>query len=258
MVNMAPRRGTPGATYAPAPPQAYPTGPGYADPYSGGQSGGMVQTYGTGGKALADAKGYASGLVNAAFPGPATVDTSGLQQAQTTAFQTGNNLANERQDYRPSVNPQQQAQALYNLQAAAQGNVPSAAQLQAQQQAQQAAANQFGIAAALQGGMSGGNALRNAQEGAANLQANVINQGAVNRANEMAQARQQYASAIDQARGQDIDWQKALLGGQLQSNQAGATAAGANANANAQAAAATNAYNASPYGLVGNIAKKIF
>jgi hypothetical protein len=245
-------------TYPTAAPQPYPTAPGVLDPYDGGQSGRMVQTYGTGGSTAAKIKNGASDLFNSAFPGPAQADTSGLNTAQAIAQQTGSNLGNERATYTPSISPQQQQQALGMLQQAAQGNAPSAAQLQAQQQATQGAANQFGIASALQGGMSGGNALRNAQEGAANLQANVANQNAVLRAQEMAQARGQYSGAIDQARGQDIDWQKALLGGQLQSNQTNATAAGALANANSQQAAATNAYNASPYGMVGNIGKKIF
>lgn len=249
-----PTRGTPGTVYQPAPPQQYPTGPGFTDPYNGGQSGRMVQTYGTGGQFVQDVKNK----VNQALPGPVAPDTSGLQTAQAIAQQTGSNLGNERADYQPTISPQQQQQALVNLQQAAQGQVPSAAQLQAQQQATQGAANQFGIASALQGGMSGGNALRNAQEGAANLQANVANQNAVLRAQEMAQARDQYASAVGQARGQDQDWQKALLGGQLQSNQTNATAAGSLATANATGAASQNAYNASPYGMVSNITRSIF
>jgi len=263
----------------------------------------MVQTYGTGGQTVADIKNTLQTGINQALPGPTPTDYSPLQQATDTAAinraqmvaQQQAALANPHAAPTTGGAPQlvsrdldsirnNQNSAIQQLQQAANGNVPSAAQLQSQQQTDRAAAQQFGMASALQGGMSPGNALRQASEGAASLQADQVNNGAVNRANEMANARQQLVSGIAGQRGQeqDLAGQNAGLiqqsnlanlnanlttqGQNLQNNQAllgdvnqatgtQVSGAGALADANAKTAAATNAYNGSTAGMVSNITK---
>jgi hypothetical protein len=301
----AQRRGAPVDPNAPAPYTPL-TGAQIAANLNGGTPQ-MVQTYGTGGATMAKVGDYLHNL--ASDPGPSMPDNSPLMSVGAQARGTSNRLAAERGDFSrnpgaaPAATPtapsglvqlnagqidpvrQQQQQAIAQLQAAAAGQTPSAAELQSQQQGNRAAAQQFGMASALQGGLSPGAALRQASEGAAGVQADVANQGAVLRANEMAGARGQLVQGLAGVRGQEQDlagtnaglaqqtnlanaglqqqtnlanlnsqltttgqnqdWQKALLAGELQSNQTGASAAGALADANAKNAAAANQYNSS-------------
>jgi len=252
------------------------------------------QQPGTAAQANPGAKTGGTGLVGSLSndPGPAMADNTPLVNTINSQGYLANTLGQERRQagmnpmaapstaytplYTGNIDPvrQQQQQALSQLQAAANGQAPSAAELQAQQQASRAASQQFGQAAALQGGLSPGAALAMASNGAAQTQADVANQNAVLRANEMANARQQLVQGLSGVRGQEQDlagqnaglqqqsalanlnsqltttgqnqdWQKALLSGQLQSSQNQGTTAGALASANANAAASANAYNSS-------------
>lgn len=213
----------------------------------------------------------AGGLVGGSM-GPGGVSAGGF--GGTIAPQSGGTLIDQNQI--GGLRDQQQA-AINGLAAAAAGNVPSPAELQAQRQAQIAGAQQFGQAAALQGGMSSGGALRNALQGSAQLQGDIANQGAILRAQEQANARNALVGALSGARGQEqdlatgqaglnqqnnlanltaqlnnsgqnLDWMKALLSGQLQSQNTAVTGQGQVAAANASAAAAKNARDASILG----------
>jgi len=165
----------------------------------------------------------------------------------------------------------QQQAAINQLFSASQGQTPSVAELQAARQSQLAGGQQFGMAAALQGGMSAGGALRGAQQGAAGLQGDAIANGEILRAQEMANARNALVGATSGLRGQEqdlagananliananqanlqanlqnnaqaLDWRKALLSGQLESQGQGIQGAVGATNASAADAAASNTY----------------
>jgi hypothetical protein len=254
-----------------------------------GQGGGINGTNGSGSGGLLDrTRNYLGNLLS--DNGPAPVDTSALGLAQAAAQGTQNQAQIERAkfQYNPTQAPTagdirlnmsaidplraQQQQAISMLQSAANGSTPSAAELQQQQAGNRAAAQQFGMASALQGGLSPGAALRQASEGAANLQADTANNNAQLRAQEMAGARGQLVQGLAGVRGQEQDlsgqnaglaqqtnlanlnsqitttgqnqdWQKALLGQQENALNAQTQGATGLANANAQAAAAANQYN---------------
>lgn len=292
MVNV-PMRGTPGATYQPVDPNAPQASGPLPMPADGTVTGG--------GSAVGN---YLHGVVNS-IPGPAATDNSSLGQAQSSALasQAQFDAARRKLAMNPAAAPTaagapqlvsnsldpnraQQQTSVNMLQQAAQGNVPSAAMLQQQQAGDRAASQQFGMAAALQGGMSPGNALRQASEGASQLQATTANNNAVLRAQEMATARQGFNSAAQGQRGQEQDlagqnagliqqgnlanlnsqltttgqnqaMQQSLLGAQTQALGYQTQGAGSLADANAKTAAATNAYNSSYVGAGGNVLKKL-
>lgn len=114
-----------------------------------------------------------------------------------------------------------QLQSLADLQAAARGEVPSAAELQSQRDIQRAIAGQFAQAASARGG-AGAQALaqRAAQSQAAQLTADQAGRAAILRAQETDQARRTLADALGQARAQDF--QVADLGLQSATTQLGA------------------------------------
>ena len=114
-----------------------------------------------------------------------------------------------------------QLQSLADLQAAARGEVPSAAELQSRRDIQRAIAGQFAQAASARGG-AGAQALaqRAAQSQAAQLTADQAGRAAILRAQETDQARRTLADALGQARAQDF--QAADLGLQSATTQLGA------------------------------------
>lgn len=89
----------------------------------------------------------------------------------------------------------QQRQSIGQLQDAAYGNAPSAAQMMMGQGLQSAQAQQIGAASASRGG-SRGLALRNALSAGADLAGQTVGQAGVLRAQEMQQARQDLSSAL--------------------------------------------------------------
>jgi hypothetical protein len=97
----------------------------------------------------------------------------------------------------------QQDQSVADLQAAARGEVPSAAEMQLKQQASTDAARQYAMAAALGGGVSAGGALRQASMGAAQVNGAANTAAAITRATEQANARTALSNAIQQKRQQD-------------------------------------------------------
>lgn len=97
------------------------------------------------------------------------------------------------------------------LQDAAYGNAPSAAQMQIMAGADQAVQQQMGMANALRGGFNPA-AVRNAQIQGAGIQAQANQQGAILRAQEMAQARGQYFDAANAIRVGDQNSQQLQLG----------------------------------------------
>lgn len=98
---------------------------------------------------------------------------------------------------------QRQTTALDQLQAAANGTVPSAAEILGKDQANRAAAQAYGNAAALQGGSSSGGALRQALDAQTQIQGDANTQLMAARAKEMSDARQQLVQGISGARGQE-------------------------------------------------------
>lgn len=186
--------------------------------------------------------------------GPNKGDTTAIDQSVQDARAQAQALGAERAGYQDRAAPvidqtnanqirQQQLAALGGLQAAANGTTPSAAALQAEQARQANVANQFGMAAAFRG-RSPGAAQAQASRGAAMINAQASASGAAQRAAEQAQARNALVAALggvrqqdtgvatDQAQlqlaqqGQDQDWRKALLGGQVASTGQEGTAAG--------------------------------
>jgi hypothetical protein len=208
------------------------------------------------------------------------------------------NLNQERYNYRPGEAPAQdvvsldtqqadqtrgrQQTALDALTAAANGTVPSAAEIQLREAAARNNAANFGAARAL-GGRSAGGAARAATvaNAEANNETNVA--AAAGRAAEQANARQALISALGGVRGQDIDtaqsnanlrqqaygnnltsqttanaqadeWRKALLAAQLQALGIGTNAAGQTVNA---AAKNTEAINKSKGGILDMIGSAV-
>lgn len=101
---------------------------------------------------------------------------------------------------------QGQLRSLADLEAAARGEVTSAAELQSRRDIQRAIAGQHALAASARGG-AGAQALarRQALSTAAQLTADQAGQAAILRARETDQARRTLASALGQARAQDVD-----------------------------------------------------
>lgn len=124
-------------------------------------------------------------------PPPNTVDNTQSQQTRT-----------------------QQQDALDALKAAANGTVPSAAELQMRQQASRNAAQQYALAATLQGRSPGG-ALRQASIGDAMVQGQTNADAGTLRATEQANARNAYTTALGGVRGQDQQTELANLNAKL-------------------------------------------
>lgn len=158
-----------------------------------------------------------------------------------------------------TVDQNRQQGALDMMQNAANGSVPSAAQIQTQQNLGTQMANQFALASGLQGRHPGA-AFDAAARGAATAQGTAAGQGAVLRAQEQATARDQYGNAIGQARGQDVQTdvanlnaklttmgydtqtKNALLSAQLQAQGYDVATADAIINAQVQSAQSQNQY----------------
>lgn len=98
---------------------------------------------------------------------------------------------------------QRQGVALDQLQAAANGTLPSAAELAAQAAANRASAQAYGNAAALQGGASSGGALRQALDAGTQAQGDIQTKLLADRAAEQATARQQLVQGIGNAQQQE-------------------------------------------------------
>ena len=200
----------------------------------------------------------------------AQADTSGIKQAQANAFGVEDALAKERAAYRGQYNTRTNAtlggagmDAITQLQQAATGAVPSAAEIQLRNQAARNAANSFGVASALQGRSPGG-ALHQALVNNAGAQAQTNSDAAALHANEMANARGQLVGAIQgQQQNQlglrqgDITQQGNLLSGQTSALNAGTSAATGLANANATNAAAQNQATAGALGILGGVTNKL-
>jgi hypothetical protein len=152
--------------------------------------------------------------------GPSTASTDPTVNAQNAAFGLGGNLDAERYNYRPGAAAaqdavtldQQQAnetrarqqQALDALTAAANGTVPSAAELQMRQEAARNIAATLGQARAL-GGRSAGGAGRNATLASADILSKNRADAAQLRAAEQDRNRQALLTALGGVRGQDVD-----------------------------------------------------
>lgn len=260
----------------------------------GGGAPGQVSTGATGtqnsnqlgavGEALGSIPIIGGALSN--FTSPSTADLSGVHSAQNAAFGLAQNVGNERQTFIPQAAPQQattvldtgaadqtrarQTAALDALTGAANGTVPSAAEIAARAAAGRAAASNLGQARAL-GGRSAGGVARAATLANTDLAARTNADLMANRANEQAVARNQLVDALGGVRNQDIgqattqanltqqgagnnlnatlqtnnqnqDWRKALLDAQLQAYGIGTNAAVGGANASAKNAEAQNQY----------------
>lgn len=231
------------------------------------------------------------------FKGAVQVDTGPARAAQSAAFGIQDNLDRERYDYRPGAAASQdrvaldkaqaeetrarQNQAYEALTAAANGTVPSAAELQLQRQSGKNIAATLGQARAL-GGRSAGGAARAGTLASADILANTNAEGAQLRAAEQANARNQQMQAALGIRGQDIDTASAdaklaqeanannlrsqleqnelaerrrqmLLQAQLQALGIGAGAAGSIMNAGSKNADAENKFNGGILDTVGGI-----
>ncbi len=178
------------------------------------------QDIGKAGKAVGSgAAGVAKGAYNyvkGAF-GQATTNptTQGLtaQDIAGTQHQMGNQFYSQGENYQGQAAPtisssadairNQQLQSIAGLTAAANGSVPSAADLQGQKQAATDVASQYALAASL-GGRNAGSALRQASQQAGNLQINDTANAMANRAAEQATARGQLSTATAGLRGQDL------------------------------------------------------
>jgi hypothetical protein len=201
-----------------------------------------------------------------------TGSTQPLTQEQQTADQAAQQLAAQRAALGAAPfaidtsqsNPDRatQLQTIGMLQGAAAGTAPSAAQLQLQQQAARNNASAFGAAAALKGRTPGASFTTAARQNAENQLDTNANAAAL-RANEMATARSQLASAgaIQQQQDQQAaqtaaelktNYATSLLGGQLQSQGQGITAGQGVTNANVQNAQTQNAFTG---GLIGGVAQ---
>lgn len=216
--------------------------------------------------------------------GTSTADLSGVHAAQNADFGAAQSLNQERYDYRPGESPYQervqldttnadqtraqQEQALTALTSAANGTVPSAAELQLRQQSDHNNASAFGAAQALRGRSPGGSYLQASRQGAASQLATNA-QAAQLRAAEQERARGQLMEALTGVRTQDVgtasananlgqaanannlqaqtqanaqaqDWRQQLLQGQLAAMGYGTQAATGGANAAAANAKAEN------------------
>lgn len=146
-------------------------------------------------------------------------DLSGVHAAQNADYGEAQSLGQERYDYTPGAAPSQsgvqlstgpadqtrtqQQTALTALGAAANGAVPSAAELQLRQQAAKNEAANLGAARAL-GGRSAGGVARAATVANAGANAQTNLDAAQTRATEQATARQQQIAALSGVRDQDV------------------------------------------------------
>src|SRR5262245_55585982 len=188
-----------------------------------------------------------------------SVNLGPVQEAQRRAYGLSDQLAAERAGYGGNFSrlgdarlAAQQQGNIDQLAAAAAGRVPSPAEIQLQQQAGINAARQFGLAAALQG-RNPGAALRSARLGSLATQGQTNIDAAMLRAKEQADARAALVNALQSARGQgqnllgaDVDWRKALLGGEENALYAGTRAATGEVDAQQKQAAANR-------GLIGDL-----
>jgi hypothetical protein len=154
------------------------------------------------------------------FLSPTQADLSPTINAQNAAFGLGGEFGEERYDYRPGAAASQgivsldkteaeqtrarQQAALDALQGAANGTVPSAAELQMRAAAGRDVAATLGQARALGGRSAGGAARAGTLASADILNKNRV-EGDQLRAAEQAQNRQAYQAALAGVRGQDID-----------------------------------------------------
>lgn len=154
------------------------------------------------------------------FLTPAVGDTGPAVASQGAAFGLSDSLEAERYNYRPGAAAsqdraqleaaqqeeirQRQLAALGGLNAAANGLVPSAAELQMRREAGKNVAATLGQARAL-GGRSAGGAARAGTLATADILANNAASGAQLRAAEQAQARNAEIQALGGVRGQDVD-----------------------------------------------------
>lgn len=152
---------------------------------------------------------------------PNKSDTTGLNRITDKALSTQDALTSRYQslEANPTKAPQsdlvqldqsnidplrqRQTTALDQLQAAADGRVPSAAEILGRDQANRAAAQAYGNAAALQGGNSSGGTLRQALDAGTQLQGDANTQLIAARAKEMSDARGQLVQGLAGARGQE-------------------------------------------------------
>ena len=279
-----------GATggYAPIPGQTGLVGP------AQGIANGIPGAVDAAGNAIA---GAGTALVNGVggVLSPAQADTSGLNAVRERAFNTQDALTGRIQqlEANPTVAPQsdlvqldqtqidplraRQGIALDQLQAAANGTVPSAAEILGRDQANRAAAQAYGNAAALQGGASSGGALRQALDAQTQIQGDANTQLMAARAKEMEAARGQLVSGIAGARagesadattnanlgqnrnlantqaaiathGQDVSQQGDLISGQNTALATGAAAEKARVDAETANAASANALKGAEIG----------
>jgi hypothetical protein len=191
-----------------------------------------------------------------------TGSTAPLTAEQAAADQAAKVLAGQRADLgaapfaistgNADADRATQLQTIKQLQAAATGAVPSAAELQLKQQAANNNASAFGAAAALKGRTPGASFTTATRQNAAN-QLDTNAQGAALRANEMAGARTALAGAGATQEQQDqqaaqtaaelkTNYATSLLGGELTSQGQGVTAAGGVTNANVGNAQTQNAF----------------
>lgn len=225
-------------------------------------------------------------------------DLSGVHAAQNADYGEAQSLGQERYDYTPGAAPSQsgvqlsagpadqtrtqQQTALTALGAAANGAVPSAAELQLRQQAAKNEAANLGAARAL-GGRSAGGVARAATVANAGANAQTNLDAAQTRATEQATARQQQIAALSGVRDQDVTQaqtqaqldqarnqnnltaqvttnaqteaqKQALLQAQLTAMGQGTTAAGAGATASAANAAGQNAAKGGFLSTLGSLA----
>lgn len=133
--------------------------------------------------------------------GPVTVGPAAQARgvAATAGLSSG---ATVDQTLSNQTRAQQQA-SLAGLVNAANGTVPSAAEIQMQQATDKNIRNQLGLAAAIQGHSVGG-ALKQASDAGASIAAQAASDTAALRANEQATARAQLSSALSGVRTQDL------------------------------------------------------
>jgi hypothetical protein len=188
--------------------------------------------------------------------GPEKASTANLTAAMNRAFGTQDKLAAERAGFGGHFDPasdrygaMRQRMLAADLAGAAAGKVPSLAEIQLRRQAGVNAARQFGLAAALQG-RNPGAALRSGRLGALATQAGTNVDAAMLRAGEQERARALLGQVLAQQRagdqgllGADVDWRKALLGGEVKTLDSGIDAAGAQFKGENLNAAATNQFN---------------
>lgn len=192
------------------------------------------------------------GILSGPKSGDTTPDTKAGQNSAYLQRQFGSQAQRFRGAYDPNqvaLNTAGQNQNIVQLTGAANGTVPSAAQIQLQQQGAQNAAGAYGLAAALQG-RNPGQALMTAQNTALQTQAQTNAALAAQRANEMAAARGQLTGALSgmqgqqtTTRGQDLGYKQDLAGDILAAGGQQITAAGNTVSANAANAASQNGYN---------------